>query len=511
MDSRIYSRRAGWGDFQTPLTLAESVLRSLPQREWGRVLEPTCGIGTFLEAAKVLGGAERVGIEVQGGYLERARATGARVLHASIFDLHAGKDVPWTSQGPLLVVGNPPWVTNAELGLNGSSNLPPKSNLHGLRGIDALTGSSNFDIAEFIWLKLITELGPLRPVIALLCKTQVARNVLAFCSRRGIRLGDCSIRSIDAKRWFGASVDACLFTVAVGGQSNGTCPIYPSLEADEPNGILAVIDGHLMLDASTLGPSAGIDGACQLQWRQGVKHDAAGVMELNVDPDGKQTNKFGEVVEVEPDALYPLLKATDLHRARLDANRRVIVTQRALTDDTVELARRAPRLWAYLLGHAAQLDARRSSIYRGRPRFAMFGVGDYTFAPWKVAVSGLHRDPAFRVVGCCDGKPTILDDTCYFLPFECCAWAVLVAALLRSDPVRRLLSAIVFPEAKRPITKRVLQRIDLMAAAELIPRKTVFATARDLIPLSLESPSESDLDRLLNSLNGGLRVRSPKA
>src|SRR5438105_329350 len=86
----------------------------------------------------------------------------------------------WHPTGPLLVVGNPPWVTNAELGTLGSNNLPHKKNLKGLRGIEARTGGSNFDIAEYIWLKLIQELASEQPTIALLCKASVARNVLQF-------------------------------------------------------------------------------------------------------------------------------------------------------------------------------------------------------------------------------------------------------------------------------------------------------------------------------------------
>src|SRR5207302_7770979 len=102
------------------------------------------------------------------------------IKEANIFDLNFHTDLEWSETGPLLVVGNPPWVTNSELGTLGSDNLPQKTNIKGLRGIEARTGGSNFDIAEYIWLKLIRELASERPRIALLCKTSVARNVLQF-------------------------------------------------------------------------------------------------------------------------------------------------------------------------------------------------------------------------------------------------------------------------------------------------------------------------------------------
>lgn len=74
----------------------------------------------------------------------------------------------------------------------------------------------------------------------------------------------------------------------------------------------------------------------------------------------------------------------------------MIVPQRALGEDTSTLSSTAPALWAYLNAHSDVLDRRKSSIYRGRPRFSVFGIGRYSFAPWKVAVSGLHKAAAFN-------------------------------------------------------------------------------------------------------------------
>ena len=77
----------------------------------------------------------------------------------------------------ILVIGNPPWVTNSDLGQLGSNNLPTKTNFQGLRGFDARTGKSNFDISEWILVRLIEALPP-DGAIAMLCKTMTARKVL---------------------------------------------------------------------------------------------------------------------------------------------------------------------------------------------------------------------------------------------------------------------------------------------------------------------------------------------
>ena len=46
----------------------------------------------------------------------------------------------------ILILGNPPWVTNSELSSLNSNNLPKKTNFKELNGLDAITGKGNFDI-----------------------------------------------------------------------------------------------------------------------------------------------------------------------------------------------------------------------------------------------------------------------------------------------------------------------------------------------------------------------------
>ena len=94
-------------------------------------------------------------------------------------------------------------------------------------------------------------------------------------------------------------------------------------------------------------------------------------------------NGLGEVVELEPDCLYPMLKSSDLANGTCsDTPRRMLVTQRRLGQDTAWIRQEAPKTWACLIDHAVALERRASSIYENRPRFSMFGVGDYSFAPW---------------------------------------------------------------------------------------------------------------------------------
>ncbi len=190
--------RRDLGDFQTPPELVAAVLEALGPigERWPRVLEPTCGAGRFIDGmlAQPFPPREIQAIEIQEEHCRRPAAlqrdsgrAGVRVqvTHGDLFGLDLGRDLAWREQGPLLVIGNPPWVTNAELGSLASAHRPPRRNVKGLRGLDARTGASNFDVAEAVWLKLISELRGEQPTIVLLCKTAVARNVIQCATAPG--------------------------------------------------------------------------------------------------------------------------------------------------------------------------------------------------------------------------------------------------------------------------------------------------------------------------------------
>ncbi|AJW38159.1 modification methylase NspV [Rhodococcus sp. B7740] len=470
-----------FGDFQTPIELARALVNTLPRRQWTRVLEPTCGVGNFLS---VIGerhpDTERVGIEVQPEYAAAASIFG-RVITASIFDFDLARDIAWTSEsGPTLVVGNPPWVTNSQLSVLGSSNRPARANTGNVRGIDAITGSSNFDVAEFIWIKLLAEFADRPVTVAMICKTQVARNVLLHCARHGLPITGSSLRPIDAKKWFDAGVDACWFVVELGTDATDhTAQMYSSMDALHPSSRIGVVDGQLVADVDAYERSKQFDGISPLIWRQGIKHDASAVMEL-AENDGPRT-KLGAAVDVETDFLFPLFKCTDVYRDKLSVvSRWMIVPQSHTGDDTAQLADSAPKLWKYLTDNATALDGRKSSIYRNRARFCIFGVGPYTFAPYKIAISGFHKIPQFRMVGPYDGKPAVFDDATYLLPFEDPAACAVAHALLTGPEATDLIAALAFWDSKRPVTKKLLQRIDLSAIARTTDRRTLRDRARDV-------------------------------
>lgn len=487
------------GDYQTPLELVQSIIQRLKVDgwRWTRMLEPTCGVGAFIEGVlpAELGVQEIVGIEIQQAYREAATSKlypmaaeagiALRIMQRDVFGTDTHKDIHWETDGPLLILGNPPWITNAGMAVLEGDNLPTKTNFKQFKGLDALTGKSNFDISEYIWYKLIADhaIGTTRePVtIALLCKTAVARNVLQHARKVGLPISNAAIYEIPSQKWFGVSVAACLFVVTTDHAApNYTASVYARLDDLTPHHSIGYVNEAFVSNVDVYEPLQFLDAGSPLQWRSGVKHDAASVMELRKTSDG-YVNNLGEYVEVEAGYLYPLLKGSDVkHYGSRDRHRFVIVTQQSIADDTRQLATHAPQLWHYLTTHDAIFASRKSSIYRNRPPYAMFGVGDYSFTDYKIIISGLHKDAQFVPVGPRDGKPVLCDDTCYLLPTDNAAQACLLAAALNHTRTQAFISSLAFRDAKRPITKSVLGRIDLAALLSYLPHKELIDDARKL-------------------------------
>jgi len=199
-----------FGDFQTPDALAVHACRILATRgiRPASLLEPTCGLGNFLMAAigEFPDVATGLGIEINDAYVSSVKKRivsrrcdeKVKILRDSFFEVdwnNVLNDLP----EPILVVGNPPWVTNAALGALGSSNLPKKSNFQNFRGLEALTGKSNFDISEWMLIKLLEMLEGRRATLAMLCKTAVARKVLGYAWKNDLHLSDAEIHPIDGR------------------------------------------------------------------------------------------------------------------------------------------------------------------------------------------------------------------------------------------------------------------------------------------------------------------------
>lgn len=478
-------RRIEFGDFQTPDTLAVKVCEALTAIgiRPDIVIEPTCGVGTFvMAAAHAFASAREVwGYEVNEKHLGALRvklqtdpcAARVRLEHADFFA------TDWPSriqaiEGRLLIIGNFPWVTNTAQGVIGGTNLPEKSNFLGRNGFDAISGKANFDISEWMLLEVLRWLTHRGGDVAMLVKTAVARKVLAHAEKRKDPVVDARIVEIDAKRHFGASVDACLLVMRLDtqGRRSHDYTAFSSLEARQGRRV-GHRQGLTVRNLDAFEAHAFLAGQSPQKWRSGVKHDASAVMELTRRPTGYE-NGLGETVQLEDAYLFPLMKGSDIGSNRGWRNKFVLVTQRTVGADTRPIKDLAPKTWAYLESHAARLDARGSTIYARGPRFSIFGVGDYAFKPWRIAICGLYKTLGFRLVAPLDGRPVMFDDTVYFLSFDTETEARQTLAALVSAPATAFLSSLIFKDEKRPIKAGILNVLDW---SRLPASKTVSSSA----------------------------------
>lgn len=458
------------GDFQTPPELATKVWRDLGSLgEVNAIIEPTVGAGAFLQTAPDLLLKRRwICLDLNASYLDESQEivrsrgfTNVHIEQRNAFDLSADLFSDLDPRQPLLAIGNPPWVTSAGQGGFAVQNLPKKSNgRFGLMGLDAMTGKANFDIAEAILLRLLDAVAEFHDVrFAFLVKRSVA---MKLCRRLLGTASELSFARIDAKAHFDAGVDAGLFVLRR--TSDGRSVTSHVDIASEIGGHTIRRAGfkndRFVEDLDSHAGSAHLEATDPVPWRQGVKHDASKVLELTP-TDGKLVNGFGEAVAIEREALCPLYKGSDVANDR-EPRRLFPLFQFDLSGPLADLNSRWPLLWEYLEKHGDLFAARRSRIYRGKPPFSIFGVGSYTMAPWKVVVSGLYPTARFRVIGpSSTGQPSLVDDTCYLLPFDHETDARTVADHLNDCGPQQLLRALMDDGAKRPITKALLARVEI--------------------------------------------------
>ena len=466
--------KSEYGDFQTPNELAlqaVSIIRKLGIEPCS-IVEPTCGKGSFLLASAQIfpSAGNYVGIDISPEYL--------RLLESQISHLNLGTRIrltcadffllDWSTifdnlPSPTLIVGNPPWVTSSELGSLESNNLPLKSNFQKRRGYDAITGKSNFDISEWMILKYFDWLKNRPGIIAVLCKTAVARKILYHAWSKKLPISLSRQYIIDAERFFDASVEACFMVIdMLQGERSTDCLIYESLESPKPSHTIGFHEGIVLTDVDLYKKWSHLRATNHLyKWRSGIKHDCAKVMEIERIGAG-YTNAYQEVFNLESKYVYPMLKSSDIGNGQIRYGRKfMLVTQEYVGQDTGVIQKTAPQTWRYLESHDDSFARRASSIYHNRPKYSIFGVGNYSFAPWKVAISGFYKNLTFKVIQPFEKKPVVLDDTVYFIPCWNEAEAFFIAGLLNSTPAQEFYRSMIFWSDKRPITLDVLQRLSL--------------------------------------------------
>lgn len=313
-------------------------------------------------------------------------------------------------------------------------------------------------------------------VVSMLCKTSVARKVLKKHWANQSRIESYLVR-LSAKRYFDVSVDACLLIVRYGNRyASNQCHVFDEFESLQPEKKFGYNDGVLLSNLSNLAKVKKLRGTDKnYRWRTGVKHDCRKVMELRL-VNGRFVNGLDEAVDIEDEYVFPLLKSSDVKNGSTKSARyRVLITQSRIGETTSPIELNAPRTWDYLEHHGKLLDDRGSKVYKSNPRFSIFGIGDYSFSEWKVAISSFYKCLTFVKVGPLDGRPVMLDDTVNFLGVQSESEADFLTELLNSDLAVTFFESLIFWENKRPITVDILRLLDIGRLASELGRYSEYA------------------------------------
>jgi len=488
--------RTEYGDFQTNRNLSDNVCKLLKNQNTSPeiIVEPTCGKGNFIISS--LNTFKNIkfiyGVEIYKPYVwetkfaildyflnnETSNLPEINIYHFNVFDFDFDKISSKHNNQKIVVVGNPPWVTNSKLSSLGSGNLPLKSNFKNHKGFDALTGKGNFDIGEYISIKLLSIFSKLNGTFAFLVKNSVVKNILLEQSKTKYRISNIKQFDIDAKKEFNVSVNACLLLCSLNKEPNLTISEY-DFYTKKLIREYGWVNNKFVADTKLYLKSKNIDGNFPFVWRQGVKHDASKIMELEI-INGHYLNNNKETVEIENGLIFGLLKSSDLKGGVIDKSRKyTIITQKKIGQETKYIKEQYPETYNYLFKNIEYFNKRKSSIYKEKPVFSIFGIGNYSFKPYKVAISGLYKTTTFSLVKPDNNKPIMLDDTCYFVGFDTMIEAEITRVLLNKEITQNFIQSIAFKDAKRMITKDLLMRIDLNE----IVKNTDFSELLSEIPI----------------------------
>ncbi|TAL69505.1 MAG: hypothetical protein EPN82_06635 [Bacteroidetes bacterium] len=511
----FFDNKIEYGDFQTPENLTERICIYIKEQgiKPEIIIEPTSGIGNFIiSTLKYFNNIECIyGIEMNKEYayyskfriismIENGKInnkTKIKIYNSNIFDFDFSK-IKIEEDKTILILGNPPWVTNTTLSTLNSKNLPAKTNFKNHNGIEAITGKGNFDISEFITLMIIRYFQNRKAYFTFIVKNSVVKNIVFDQKKNNYKIADIRKINIDAQKEFNVSVDACIMYCEFNRKSEliaKELSFYNKLKPFQ----FGWYKNNFVSNIKNYSNYVSFEGKCQFEWRSGIKHDCSKILELRLE-DGYFINGLDEKFKIENNLVYSYLKGSSLKEKHInDSSLYTIITQKKVSEDTEYIKNDFPQTYKYLIEHENYFNKRKSSIYRNKPKFSIFGIGDYSFKPYKVAVAGLYKECLVSLIlPDTNGKPIMPDDTCYFLGFDNLENALIVFSLMNDENIINFIESITFNDIKRKFTKDVLMRIDYEKISQFISYTDVKRKLNLLIPQYSEIINE---EKWINFIN----------
>ena len=388
------------------------------------------------------------------------------------------------------LVGNPPWISwnslPGEYRKKIEQELLPRYILFDFHGQEAQLGHSNDDYLVTFTLVTIHRYLKEGGLCSFIIKQPLLTNVSGKTFRRfsirhiqgSVKLKVKRVADLRKVNPFGISNEPAIIVLGKGKET-----VYPV-----PYEIWLKKDGRIFVEEGEAKPSKDvtspwvvltadleetefIEGRCPYEIRHGLKHDVADVIIVNpIEHKGGrliiQSEEGKEIYEIEAGAVYPFLQPRHIGAWEINGYTYVIIPQRkAGEDNEKKFARTLPLTYRYLERFKDQFLSRKSRIFTKKPFYGLFGLGNYTWKPYKVCWCGLGFKPEFVVVDSVNDqllgeKLLIPDGTIYFIPLDTKEEAHFVCAVLNSELVRRFLSAR-SGKSKRGLSKKVMEQIAL--------------------------------------------------
>ncbi|MFB6143262.1 MAG: N-6 DNA methylase [Halorientalis sp.] len=506
--------RLALGEYYTPRAIADLTVEAVDPDPEATVLDPGCGAGAFLVATLDYRRAslpkepqERVRVatdRVVGLDLNPVAVKAAKLAYGcALFDALTGVDrvelpvfltdaVGISHDGDIrfrdgvrhlradALVGNPPWVPWERVP-EGRKEAWRERHVEDLGlqphgGAAARLGHSNDDIAvPYAWTCIhrylrqggragfVLKRDPMRgPSGAVLRRLAVGERSLSLERVHDLAALDpfdvganAAVYAFQADAEATFPVDATVWSgtaaydsgEAFQASATATEAELVPLEPDDPTTAWVPADA----DRAALGD-------CAHEIRHGLKDDASAVFGLD----------RGDLDRVDDALVYPTIASRHVRPWGLDGHDLRLVPQRKAGEDNESwLRERYPDTHAYLADHRATLADRSSAWLDDGPFYTVFGLGEYTWAPYKLVWCRLGFSPAFAVVSTrtdpdLGERLVVPRDHYLFVP----AWdretAHFLCALCNSTPYRATLrdrSA----GGKSGLSKAVVSELDLPA------------------------------------------------
>ncbi len=174
---------------------------------------------------------------------------------------------------------------------------------------------------------------------------------------------------------------------------------------------------------------------------------------------------------VERDLIFPLLKPRHIKKWEIRGEPYDIIlphTKYGRNNET-ELMEEQPKTYHYLLTYKDELLGRKSRWFKGndKPFYTLFGIGEYTFKPYKVVWSMIGYLPYFAVAssfndGFIGDKILIPDNTIGYISFDDLDEAFYVCAILNSNFAKKIFSR-KSTKSKWGISKELVESVPISA------------------------------------------------